>query len=147
MGDIIDISHDPPVYDRSSSETPASATTSPHRLQGGPDRRRRGRLVDLVDRVRADQKRRREAEAPAAADGVAHPAPAYFVGVHCHYGFNRTGYFIVCYLVERCGFSLQAAVDEFAAKRTPKGIRHPHFLGALALRYAHLKDLKGVVSA
>lgn len=77
-----------------------------------------------VDRIREDQKIR----AAAGWD-------EYYVGVHCHYGFNRTGYFIVCYLVERCGLQVQQALDVFAKAR-PNGIRHSHFIDRLALRYS-----------
>jgi hypothetical protein len=63
-----------------------------------------------------------------------------YIAVHCHYGFNRTGYFIVCYLVERCGYTVDCAIEEFARKR-PRGIRHEHFLGRLAVRYC--KGLRG----
>ncbi|CRK44166.1 hypothetical protein BN1723_019411, partial [Verticillium longisporum] len=57
------------------------------------------------------------------------------IGVHCHYGFNRTGYFLVCYLVDRCGFEVQEAIDAFAKAR-PNGIRHSHFLDQLFMRYS-----------
>ena len=57
------------------------------------------------------------------------------IGVHCHYGFNRTGYFIVCYLVERRGYRLQDAIEEFGKQRSP-GIRHEHFIDELHVRYA-----------
>ncbi|KAF2816698.1 alpha/beta-hydrolase [Mytilinidion resinicola] len=56
------------------------------------------------------------------------------IGVHCHYGFNRTGFFLVCYLVERLGYSLPAALREFETARPP-GIRHEHFKDALYVRY------------
>ncbi|KAF2496835.1 alpha/beta-hydrolase [Lophium mytilinum] len=56
------------------------------------------------------------------------------IGVHCHYGFNRTGFFLVCYLVERLGYSLPAAIQEFETARPP-GIRHEHFKDALYVRY------------
>jgi hypothetical protein len=36
--------------------------------------------------------------------------------------------------VERCGYSVQGAIDEFA-KRRPKGIKHAHFLDQLFVRY------------
>lgn len=61
----------------------------------------------------------------------------YAIGVHCHYGFNRTGYFIVCYLVERCGFDVQQAINLFKEAR-PNGIRHSHFLDRLSVRYSGL---------
>ncbi|OCL08005.1 phosphatases II [Glonium stellatum] len=56
------------------------------------------------------------------------------IGVHCHYGFNRTGFFVVSYLVERLEYKLQDAIDEFRRARPP-GIRHEHFVDALFVRY------------
>jgi protein-tyrosine phosphatase len=57
------------------------------------------------------------------------------IGVHCHYGFNRTGFFLVCYLVEEEGWRVEDAIDAFQRARPP-GIRHPHFIDALHVRYA-----------
>ena len=56
------------------------------------------------------------------------------IGVHCHYGFNRTGFFVVSYLVERLEYKLQDAINEFRRARPP-GIRHEHFVDALFVRY------------
>jgi protein-tyrosine phosphatase len=47
---------------------------------------------------------------------------------------NRTGFFICCYMVERLGYKLQDAVDEFALKRPP-GIKHSFFVDELFVRY------------
>lgn len=60
--------------------------------------------------------------------------PRPVVGVHCHYGFNRTGFLIVSYLIERLGFRVQDAIDEFERQRPP-GIRHGHFIDTLFVRY------------
>ncbi|KAJ3020913.1 hypothetical protein HKX48_009517 [Thoreauomyces humboldtii] len=48
------------------------------------------------------------------------------VGVHCHYGFNRTGFVVCCYLIERCGVTVRDAIAAFEEARSP-GIRHIHF--------------------
>ncbi|WPK23673.1 hypothetical protein PUMCH_000915 [Australozyma saopauloensis] len=56
------------------------------------------------------------------------------VAVHCHYGFNRTGFLICCYLVERLGWTVAEAVDGFKAAKAP-GIKHQHFIDALFVRY------------
>lgn len=56
------------------------------------------------------------------------------IAVHCHYGFNRTGFLICCYLIERLGWTVREAVDGFRAARSP-GIKHPHFIDALYVRY------------
>ncbi|SAM09412.1 hypothetical protein [Absidia glauca] len=56
------------------------------------------------------------------------------IAVHCHYGFNRTGFFICCYMIERLGVSVTDALQAFAEARPP-GIRHAHFKDELYLRY------------
>jgi protein-tyrosine phosphatase len=73
-------------------------------------------FIALIDRIQEEQS-----------------TPGY-IAVHCHYGFNRTGFFIVCYLKERCGYTVPAAISEFAEKR-PRGIKHAHFLDTLFVRY------------
>lgn len=56
------------------------------------------------------------------------------VAVHCHYGFNRTGFLICCYLIEKLGWSVSEAVAGFKAAKAP-GIKHQHFIDALYVRY------------
>ncbi|OAA49487.1 dual specificity phosphatase catalytic domain protein [Metarhizium rileyi] len=124
--DVIDISKDQPVYDPRGLErggvhyhkfpTVSKIPPQPNEVES---------FIQLVDRIRNAQKERADRE------GWEHPEKCV-VGVHCHYGFNRTGYFIVCYLVERCGFSVQGAIELFAQAR-PNGIRHSHFLDRLRL--------------
>ena len=36
------------------------------------------------------------------------------IGVHCTHGYNRTGFLIIAYLVEKEDWSLEAAVSVFA---------------------------------
>lgn len=124
--DIIDISHESPVYDPRGLE---KGGTHYHKLPTvskiPPTGSEVQEFIALVDRLRQEQKTRASQEKWG---------PEYYIGVHCHYGFNRTGYFIVCYLVERCGYSVQGALDEFAKKR-PKGIKHAHFMDQLFVRY------------
>ncbi|KUI56956.1 mRNA-capping enzyme [Cytospora mali] len=118
--DIVDLSKDTPVYDPAGLEragvryhkfpTVSKIPPTDEEVDG---------FVKLVERLREEQKSRVVEE---AWDEKAEHA----IGVHCHYGFNRTGYFIVCYLVEKCGFGVQQAIDAFAEAR-PKGIRHSHF--------------------
>ncbi|KAK8123921.1 hypothetical protein PG999_003839 [Apiospora kogelbergensis] len=127
--DIIDISHDNPVYDALGLEKHGIkyhkfATVS----KIPPTDAEVTTFINIVDRVREDQ------QARAKAEGW----NEYAIGVHCHYGFNRTGYFIVCYLIERLGMDVNQAIGTFAAAR-PNGIRHSHFLDRLALRYSELK--------
>ena len=124
--DIIDISHESPVYDPRGLE---KGGIHYHKLptvsKVPPTGEEVNSFVAMVDRLREEQKGRAEKETWDKR---------WYLGVHCHYGFNRTGYFIVCYLVERCGYSVQGAIDEFA-KRRPKGIKHAHFLDQIFVRY------------
>ncbi|KAK0646557.1 alkaline phosphatase-like protein [Cercophora newfieldiana] len=118
--DIIDISHDNPVYDPQGLEaggikyhkfpTVSKVPPSDVEVKG---------FIELVDKIRESQKTRN------VGDGAV-------VGVHCHYGFNRTGFLIVCYLVERCGFTPIAAIEHFAKCR-PHGIKHAHFKDRLCV--------------
>lgn len=57
------------------------------------------------------------------------------IAVHCHYGFNRTGFMICCYLVEEARLDVGEAIRRFARARPP-GIKHQHFKDELYLRYA-----------
>lgn len=123
--DVIDISHDNPVYDPQGLEVggikyhkfPTVSKVPPTDVEV------KG-FIELVDKIRHDQKTRNLGEGA-------------MVGVHCHYGFNRTGFLIVCYLVERCGFAPIAAIEHFAESR-PHGIKHAHFKDRLCVRYSGL---------
>ncbi len=86
-------------------------------------------FIALIDKIRDDQKKR------ATLEGW---GDKFVIGVHCHYGFNRTGFFIVCYLVERCGHRVKDAIEAFAKAR-PNGIKHQHFKDRLYLRYSGLE--------
>ncbi|KAK5057686.1 hypothetical protein LTR84_011687 [Exophiala bonariae] len=115
---VIDISHDSPVYDTKALErggvqyhkfpTVSKVPPTPVEVQD---------FIALVDRLRIEE----------GHDGKA-------IGVHCHYGYNRTGFFIACYLIEKLGYRPQDAVDEFARAKPP-GIRHDHFIDTLFMRY------------
>lgn len=126
--DIIDISKDQPVYDpRGLERCGIHYHKFPTVSKIPPQPQEVDAFIRLVDNVRAAQKERAVAEGWSRAE-------QYVIGVHCHYGFNRTGYFIVCYLVERCGLGVQDAIKIFARAR-PNGIRHSHFLDRLHVRY------------
>ncbi len=60
--------------------------------------------------------------------------PNHYVGVHCSYGFNRTGFIVCSYLAEYYGMNINDAVDTFAASRAP-GIKHKWFVDELVRRY------------
>ncbi|XP_026813257.1 mRNA-capping enzyme-like isoform X1 [Rhopalosiphum maidis] len=57
-----------------------------------------------------------------------------FIGVHCTHGFNRTGFFIVSYLVEVLNFDVVSAIHHFAAARPP-GIYRQNYINELYKRY------------
>ncbi|KAG0085513.1 hypothetical protein BGZ93_000632 [Podila epicladia] len=61
--------------------------------------------------------------------------PGVDIAVHCHYGFNRTGFMLCSYLIEEQKYSVSEAIAHFQETRPPKGIRHDHFKGELYLRY------------
>ncbi|CBX91305.1 hypothetical protein IAQ61_010669 [Plenodomus lingam] len=114
---VIDISHDSPVYDPKGLEDggiPYHKFPTVSKQPPQPDEVRA--FIELVDRIRAEGR-----------PGL--------IGVHCHYGFNRTGFFVVAYLVERQGRRVEEAIDMFEAARPP-GIRHSHFIDQLHVRYA-----------
>ena len=117
---VIDISHESPVYnpkglDDSGIEYHKFPTVS----KIPPTAEETKEFTKLVDQLRVQR-------LGDSSDAL--------IGVHCHYGFNRTGFFICSYLIEHEGFRVQAAVDEFARQRPP-GIRHVHFLDELFVRY------------
>ncbi|KAL8822401.1 MAG: hypothetical protein Q9191_006864 [Dirinaria sp. TL-2023a] len=118
---VVDISHESPVYDpkdldEGGMEYHKFPTVS--KIPPTPEETRD--FNKLIDRLRAKLGEVGREDA--------------LIGVHCHYGFNRTGFFLCCYLIEREGYGVQQAIDEFAAHRPP-GIRHEHFLDTLFVRY------------
>jgi protein-tyrosine phosphatase len=124
--DIVDISHESPVYDpRGFEKGGIQYHKFPTVSKIPPTGDEVMAFILMIDRLRGEQKARVEKESLGNE---------LYIGMHCHYGFNRTGYFIVCYLVERCGYNVQGAIDEFA-KRRPRGIKHAHFLDQLFVRY------------
>ncbi|KAI1109985.1 dual specificity phosphatase catalytic domain-containing protein [Nemania sp. NC0429] len=128
--DIIDISHADPVYDPQSFGHSIKYHKFPTVSKIPPTDAEVAGFINLVDKVRQDQRQRLSTESDRGEDSV--------IGVHCHYGFNRTGYFVVCYLIERCGYGVQKAIETFAEAR-PNGIRHSHFLDRLYVRYSDFK--------
>ncbi|KAK5994592.1 mRNA-capping enzyme [Cladobotryum mycophilum] len=126
--DLIDLSKDQPVYDpRGLERGGIHYHKFPTMSKVPPEGYQVDEFIKLVDSIREVQRER------AVAEGWDDPSQVV-VGVHCHYGYNRSGYFIVCYLVERCGYALQDAIEEFALAK-PNGIRHSHFLDKLYMRY------------
>ncbi|KAI5813686.1 Alpha/Beta hydrolase protein [Pyronema omphalodes] len=118
VGDIIDLSHDMPTYD---PETFGGGITY-HKYSTvskiPPTIPEVAGFIALVDSILATPGR----------------SPDQLIACHCHYGFNRTGFFICTYLIERLGFSVKEAIEAFKEARAP-GIKHPHFINELWERY------------
>jgi pimeloyl-ACP methyl ester carboxylesterase/protein-tyrosine phosphatase len=132
---VLDISHESPVYDKTGLER---AGVEYHKFPTvsklPPTTAEVEQFLSLVDGLR---------RAPCmqpSEDGSRRPT----IGVHCHYGFNRTGFFIVSYLVERLGYKLDDAVAEFAQKKAP-GIKHEYFVNELYVRYAVKMERRGTI--
>ena len=125
---VIDISHESPVYNPATMEKNGihyckHPTVS--KIPPTPDETRD--FIALVDRLQKEIDDKMEKREDSSL-------PRPLVGVHCHYGYNRTGFLIVCYLIERLGYGVQDAIDEFNRCRPP-GIRHGHFIDTLFVRY------------
>ncbi|KAF2669036.1 phosphatases II [Microthyrium microscopicum] len=137
---VVDISHDSPVYDPKGLEDGGIRYSKFPTVSKLPPSREEVRgFLDLIDHVRGELDLK-SPERPVDTEGEAR-GPRY-IAVHCHYGFNRTGFFLIAYLVERLGWPLQDAIDEFAANRQP-GVRHSHFVDELWGRYWDWSDERG----
>lgn len=66
--------------------------------------------------------------------------PLESIAVHCTHGFNRTGYMIVSYLVERMDYAIETALQEFSIARQP-GIYKQDYLDELFRRYGDIDDI------
>lgn len=65
--------------------------------------------------------------------------PLERIAVHCTHGFNRTGFLIVAYLVEKMDCAIEIALDMFAKVRSP-GIYKGDYLEELYRRYGDVND-------
>lgn len=131
---VIDISHESPVYDpKGLDEGGIEYHKFPTVSKIPPTAEEARDFIRLVDRLRTTSP-----SEPAPDNDHDHDhddeEEEALIGVHCHYGFNRTGFFICCYLIEKEHLGVQQAIDEFARTRPP-GIRHEHFLDQLFVRY------------
>ena len=116
---VIDISHETPVYNPQTLDNGGIEYNKfPTVSKIPPTPEEVSDFIALVDRLQSEVK----------------TGDTRLIGVHCHYGFNRTGFFICSYLIERQKYSIHQAIDEFQAQRNP-GIRHIHFLDTLSVRY------------
>ncbi len=68
-------------------------------------------------------------------EGFVRKNPTQLIGVHCTHGFNRTGFLICAYLIDKLDFSVDMAVTMFAAVRPP-GIYKQMYIDELFKRYA-----------
>ncbi|KAL8893530.1 MAG: hypothetical protein Q9192_005174, partial [Flavoplaca navasiana] len=113
---VVDISHENPVYD-------------PRGLEDGGIEYHKFPTVSKIPPT-ADEVQ----DFIRLIDKIRETASEASIGVHCHYGFNRTGFFICSYLIEKQNYGIQEAIDEFRTQRPP-GIRHDHFQDTLFVRY------------
>jgi protein-tyrosine phosphatase len=119
---VVDISHESPVYDpKGLEEGGIEYHKFPTVSKLPPTVEEVAAFSALIDSLREQLRKPEEPEGAVIA-------------VHCHYGFNRTGFFLVSYMVEKLGWRLQDALEEFTEKRAP-GIRHEHFVNELFVRY------------
>ncbi|XP_056422061.1 mRNA-capping enzyme isoform X1 [Hyla sarda] len=66
-------------------------------------------------------------------------SPEELIGVHCTHGFNRTGFLICAFLVEKMDWSIEAAVATYAHARPP-GIYKADYIKELFQRYGDVED-------
>lgn len=116
IGAIIDISREAPPYDPKSFKR-VKYYKFPTVSKIPPSRDEVNGFIKLV----------KEIKPKLGTDSV--------IGVHCHYGFNRTGFFIASYLIEEKGYTVDEALAAYKKSREP-GIRHQHFVDELHLRYS-----------
>jgi hypothetical protein len=152
---VVDISHDPPVYDPQGLENGGIAYRKCPSVSKLPPTFDEVRVfIDVIDNLRAHilkDYNNSSASTTTTASLDEQQAPSHnaeskptcrpLIAVHCHYGFNRTGFFVVAYMVERMGWPLRDAIDEFARVRPP-GIRHLHFIDELWGRYWDWEDTR-----
>lgn len=116
LGLVLDLQNQDEAY--SVEGTGVLRWRVPHESKKIPSRATMRAFGEAVERFTAD---------PSNQDKL--------IAVHCHYGFNRTGFLCVSYLVEHQGWDVEDAMHEFAAVRPP-GIKHQHFRNELRRRYA-----------
>ena len=137
---VIDISHESPVYyPKRLEEAGVEYHKFPTVSKYAPKADEIEHFISLVDRLRKSPKLQ-----PSTQEDESEGRRRPTLGLHCHYGFNRSGFFIACYLVERMGYHLQDAIAEFEEKRPP-GIKHDHFVNELYVRYAVKMERRGTI--
>ncbi|EEQ33060.1 hypothetical protein McanCB56680_005363 [Microsporum canis] len=125
---VIDISHESPVYDYSQLELGGIKYIKLPTVSKIPPTADEVReFVNTVSQLEDEISK-------ASVNQESHSPLRPHIAVHCHYGYNRTGFFIVSYLIERLGYTIPEALAEFERQRPP-GIRHEHFIDTLHVRY------------
>ena len=69
--------------------------------------------------------------------------PLSVIGIHCTHGFNRTGFLICAYLIEKHDYPADAAVATFAGCREP-GIYKADYIEELFRRYMDPEDFESL---
>lgn len=69
--------------------------------------------------------------------------PLSVIGIHCTHGFNRTGFLICAYLIEKHDYPADAAVATYAACREP-GIYKAEYIEELFRRYMDREDFENL---
>jgi hypothetical protein len=113
---ILDLQQQDSVYD--TEGTPIVRERIAHQSKVIPSRETVTRFVNAANRYWA--------KGSPTADAL--------LAVHCHYGFNRTGFLLVSFLVEAEGWLVDDAIAAFETCRSP-GIKHEHFKKELRRRY------------
>jgi pimeloyl-ACP methyl ester carboxylesterase/protein-tyrosine phosphatase len=132
---VVDISHDSPVYDPIGLEDGGVIYRKfPTVSKLPPTMDEVRQFVELIDSLREELKEMEEKDGSAPAGG-SNKSPPLLIAVHCHYGYNRTGFFVVTYMVERLGWPLKEAIANYQEIRGSGGIRHEHFIDELYGRY------------
>ncbi|XP_019869452.1 mRNA-capping enzyme [Aethina tumida] len=62
------------------------------------------------------------------------------IAIHCTHGFNRTGFLLVSFFVERLKIPVRDAIELFASCRPPGIYRHEYIM-ELCKRYGSLADV------
>jgi protein-tyrosine phosphatase len=108
---VIDISHGVnPAYDPASFyHTPVTYHKYPTAAKIPPTEEDVGGFINIVKKCLAISKE----------EGFENAE----ICVHCHYGFNRSGFVICCWLIEVEGYGVKEALEAFREAR-PNGIRH-----------------------
>ncbi|KAL7668829.1 hypothetical protein ACOME3_009513 [Neoechinorhynchus agilis] len=67
--------------------------------------------------------------------GIGESSPGSVIGVHCTHGYNRSGFLVICYLVEHSGMKLDDALLVFSRSRS-RGIYKRDYIHGLRSMYA-----------